>query len=38
MLRKLHQDEKSTEMEERNEIYANFIPTPIYVENLTEEL
>ena len=37
-LLKLHQDENSTETEERNEIYANSLMTPIYVEGLTDEL
>ena len=37
-LLKLHQDENSTETEERIEIYANTLMTPIYVEGLTDEL
>ena len=37
-LLKLHQDENSTETEERIEIYANSLMTPIYVEGLTDEL
>ena len=37
-LLKLHQDENSTEMEERIEIFANSLLTPIYVEGLTDEL
>ena len=35
---KLHQDENATETEERIEIYANSVMTPIYVEGLTDEL
>ena len=37
-LLKLHQDENSTETEERIEIYANSLMTPIYVEGFTDEL
>ena len=37
-LLKLHQDENSTETEERIEIYANSLMSPIYVESLTDEL
>ena len=37
-LLKLNQDENSTEAEERVEIYANSLMTPIYVEGLTDEL
>ena len=37
-LLKLHQDEKSTETEERIQIYANSLMTPIYLEGLTDEL
>ena len=37
-LLKLHQEENSTETEERIEIYANSLMTPIYVMGLTDEL
>ena len=37
-LLKLHQDENATETEERIEIYANSLMTPICVEGLTNEL
>ena len=35
---KLHQNENSAETEERIEIYANTLMTPIYVDGLTDEL
>ena len=38
LLLKLHKDENSIKMEERNEIYVNSLMKPIYVEGLTEEL
>ena len=37
-LLKLHRDENSSETEERIEIYANSLMTPIYVEGLTDKL
>ena len=37
-LLKLHQDKNATETEERIDIYANSLKTPIYVEGLTNEL
>ena len=35
---KLHQDEKSTETDERIEIYANSLLTPIYADSLADKL